>query len=149
MLPSTTFAALDYARQRQEEIARRVRSGPRRARQLRSLAPPSPTSTMNTATTAGVLSTIIFAASTLPMVRARCRDARRVLLQPQPPAHDQRRQRRAHRLRRQPAAGPGLAAALHLQLCVCVHVRGPRVVEPSIEVSGFGSKHATYTEPSG
>ena len=27
MLPSTTFAALDYARQRQEEIARRVRNG--------------------------------------------------------------------------------------------------------------------------
>ncbi|WP_267239177.1 hypothetical protein [Nocardioides agariphilus] len=27
MLPSTTFAALDYARQRQEEIARRVRHG--------------------------------------------------------------------------------------------------------------------------
>ena len=27
MLPSTTFAALDYARQRQEEIARGVRSG--------------------------------------------------------------------------------------------------------------------------
>ena len=27
MLPSATFAALDYARQRQEEIARRVRTG--------------------------------------------------------------------------------------------------------------------------
>ncbi|HET9996691.1 MAG TPA: hypothetical protein VFQ17_04195 [Nocardioides sp.] len=27
MLPSTAFATLDYARQRQEEIARRVRSG--------------------------------------------------------------------------------------------------------------------------
>jgi hypothetical protein len=27
MLPSTTFPALDYARQRQDEIARRVRKG--------------------------------------------------------------------------------------------------------------------------
>jgi len=27
MLPSTTYAALDYARQHQEEIARRVRRG--------------------------------------------------------------------------------------------------------------------------
>ena len=27
MLPGTTFAALDYARQRQEEIARGVRTG--------------------------------------------------------------------------------------------------------------------------
>jgi hypothetical protein len=27
MLPSTTFAALEYTRQRQEEIARRVRNG--------------------------------------------------------------------------------------------------------------------------
>jgi hypothetical protein len=27
MLPSTTFAALEYARQRQEETARRVRRG--------------------------------------------------------------------------------------------------------------------------
>jgi hypothetical protein len=28
MLPSSSLAAIDYARQRQEEIARRVRTGP-------------------------------------------------------------------------------------------------------------------------
>ena len=95
---------------------------------------------MNTATIAGVVSTLMFAASTLPMVvrAARTRDvssySRSHL------AHDQRRQRRAHRLRRQPAARPGLAAALHVQLRVRVHVRRPPAVGAALERDGEGFK---------
>ena len=76
MLPSTTFAALDYARQRQEEIARRVRTGHVELVSTRSLASPTSPRAMNTATIAGAASTLLFAGSTLPMVvrAARTRD---------------------------------------------------------------------------
>ena len=75
MLPTNTFAVLELARQRQDEIARRVRRGHVSSSPAQA-APPTSALAMNTATIAGVASTLMFAGSTLPMVvrAARTRD---------------------------------------------------------------------------
>src|SRR5687768_14227037 len=63
---------------------------------------------------AGIISTTIFAASTLPILWKAGRTTRPALLQPGHPATRQHRQRRALRLRFPPAQGPGLDTALLL-----------------------------------
>ena len=84
---------------------------------------------MNAVTVAGVISTLLFLGSNLPMVVQRGPHPRPEVVQPREPGHDEHRQRGLHRLRPQPARRPDLAAAPGVHRGLRLHAPRPRVLD--------------------